>query len=302
MVSNNPRVYIPSRGRPENVEKLVKAWYEEIFDVYFMVEPDEFDAYQAEVDKAGAGDFTTVMALPDRNLGVGFSRSRCMEHAANDGHESVIMSDDDIKPNRGRKGEINPRMDKMIELCEDPFVLGATAYYSYQDLMFGIKGKDRLDVILCPTCVVRMFGLNVKNSLEIGNFDPLLKCGDDVDFQIRGLMAGFPWLVYLGAKAQSFGPRFAEGGVKALEDATGEELGEDDPANRPKPAQGENTKFAVQRLHDKFPEMTNIVSPVKITFYWRKMHDEYLPDWRHYSALQGGNIKNYMGPDWEPPS
>lgn len=279
---DNPRVYIPSRGRPNNVSKLVSAWDNQFFDVFFMVEPDEAELYQKEVNLAGAQDFTTVLSLPDRNLGVGFSRTHCLRHAEADGFESIICSDDDIKPTSG--------MDELIDTAADSMVLGVTAWYSYQDLMLGIKGSKRDDLILCPSCIVRLFGLNVKNSLELGGFDAELRCGDDADFMIRGVIAGYPWLIHLGAKATSFAPRFATGGVEALENAVtdGEVVG----------AKGQATRDAVARIAEKFPDIANAVRPDKLSYKWRKLYDTYLPEWKHWSALHGGDIENYFGTGW----
>lgn len=267
---NNPRVYIPSRGRPNNVSKLVSAWDNQFFDVFFMVEPGEADLYEQQVKVAGAQDFTSVIALPDSNLGVGFSRTHCLEHAQSDGLESIICSDDDIKPTSG--------MDELIDTAADPMVLGVTAWYSYQDLMLGIKGMKRSDIILAPSCIVRLFGLNVKNALEIGGFDASLKCLDDGDFMVRGLMAGYPWLIHLGAKSTSFAPRHATGGVQSLGSGA---LAE-----------------SVSAIAEKYPEYTTVVSENKLRYKWRKLYDDYLPDWKHWSALQGGDIANYFGEGW----
>jgi hypothetical protein len=285
-----PRVYIPSRGRWENVPKLLKAWDDCFFDVKFMVEPDEVEKYESEIPKQYAR-MVEVLALPDRNLGVGYSRTLCLLHADNDGFESIICSDDDIKPNTGRSGDQDAGMDGLVDLAGDPMVLGATAYYSYQDLMLGIKGGPRKDVIIAPSCIVRMFGLNVKNSLEIGGFDSDLKCGDDADFMIRGVIAGYPWLIDLAAKAISFAPRFAVGGVEALEKdiSTGEVKG----------AKGDATRDAVRIISEKFPEIANPVRPDKLSYKWRKLYDDNLPDWKHWSPLHGGNIRNYLGEDWQ---
>jgi hypothetical protein len=264
-----------------------------MFDVVFSVEPDELEKYEAEIDRAGAREFASCIALPDRNLGVGFSRTFCLEHAASDGLESIICSDDDIKPNTGRNGESDAGMDKLIEICEDPMVLGCTAYYSYLDLMLGIKGKDRKDVIIAPNCIVRLFGLNVKESLDLGGFDASLKCGDDADFLIRGIYAGFPWLIHLGAKAVSFAPRFATGGVAALEDAVS--VGE------VKGAKGDATREAVRIIAEKFPDIATAVRPDKLSYKWRQLYDNELPDWKHWSPLHGGNINNYFGEGWVCP-
>lgn len=283
----NPRVYIPSRSRWANVPKLVKAWDDEMFDVVFSVEPDEAGQYAQAIADTTHHNEVSVITLPDRNLGVGFSRTFCLEHAYKDGLESIICSDDDVKPVSG--------MDYLIDAAADPRVLGITSWYSYLDLMLGITSKerqqmiaDKRSILVATCCIVRIFGLNVENSLDVvGGFDPELKCGDDADFVIRGFQEGFPWLIHLGAKSNSMAARFAPGGVAALEDAVsdGEVIG----------AKGAATRDAVAKIAAKFPGYARAARPDKLTYKWRKMLDDYLPEWRTWSELHGGSIDKYLG-------
>jgi hypothetical protein len=252
----------------------VKAWDEEIFDVVFMVEPDEVDMYKVQVPDCRVG--VEVIGLPDRNLGVGFSRARCLEHAADAGHESIVMSDDDVKPTSG--------MDGLIDVAADPLVLGITSWYSYLDLMLGIKGKLRNDVVICPSSIFRIFGLNVQNTIDIGNYDEELRMTDDADLMIRGIVEGYPWMIHLGAKSASMGARWQPGGIAALEDASTNSL------------KIESCDY----LQDKFPDWVRRPREDKISFKWRQCYDDNLPEWKHWSPLHGGNIKNYMGENWTP--
>lgn len=269
----NPCVYIPSRGRPENVAKLVKAWEAERFDVVFMVEPDEWRTYRLSVPEDGFYGITvTVDCLPDRNLGVGYSRATCVEHAKAKGHETIILSDDDIRPITGMK--------HLIEAAEHPLALGITSYHSYLDLALGVKGKYRNDVIVAHQSFMRMWAINISNVEAIGGFDKNLKCIDDNELKFRAAMNGFPWMIHFGAKSASFGKRFAAGGVSSL-------------GNRA-------VENAADRIVDKHrlysPEFIRRVdTPKAIQYKWSKIHDHFLPNWRDWSEKHGGSVDNYLG-------
>jgi hypothetical protein len=261
----------------------VKAWDDEMFDVVFMVEPDEVDMYTSACPKEYRDNgMVSVFGLPDTNLGVGLSRAMCLEHAAMDGLESIIMSDDDVKPSSG--------MDGLIDVAADPLVLGITSWYSYLDLMLGIKGKNRNDVIICPSSIFRIFGLNVQNVIGIGNYDEELRMTDDADLMIRGIVEGFPWMIHLGAKSASMGARWQPGGIDALEKQ----------ASSGKETANVLKVEACDYLQNKFPDWVRRPREDKISFKWRVIYDENLPEWKHWSPLHGGNINNYMGEKWKP--
>ena len=272
----NPRVYIPSRGRPENVSKLVNAWDTELFDVVFMVEPDEVDVYRQAVPRE-TSITVAVEALPGRNLGVGFSRSRCLEHASADGHTAIILSDDDIRPLCG--------MDHLIEDVKDPMALAITSYHSYMDLALGVKGKNRDDIVIVAPSFMRMWAVNIRNVNAIGGLDKNLKCIDDNELKFRAAANGFPWMIHFAAKSASFGKRFAAGGVSSL---------------------GSNAvELAADQIIAKHAEhsphlITRVDTPKAIQYKWSKIHDHFLPGWRDWSDKHGGTIGNYFGIGWKP--
>lgn len=272
----NPRVYIPSRGRPENVVKLVKAWDTELFDVVFMVEPDEQLAYAKSIPN----EITIAVAvesLPDRNLGVGFSRARCLEHAKADGHEAIILSDDDIKPVCG--------MDHLIEDVKDPLAVAITSYHSYMDLALGVKGKERDDILIVAPSFMRMWSVNIENVYAIGGLDKNLKCIDDNELKFRAALNGFPWMIHFAAKSSSFGKRFATGGVSSLGSRA-----VDDAADQIIAKHAEHSPHLVNRVD----------TPKAIQYKWSKIHDAFLPGWRDWSEKHGGSISNYFGVGWKP--
>lgn len=275
-MSDNPRVYIPSRGRPENVDKLVKAWDNELFDVFFMVEPDEVEVYYDSIPR-DIDVNVVVLALPDKNLGVGFSRATCVEHADGDGYESIILSDDDIRPVCG--------MDHLVEDVKDSMALAITSYHSYLDFALNVKGKDRDDIVMSSSSFMRMWSVNIANVKAIGGLDKNLKCIDDNELKFRGAMNGFPWLIHFAAKSASFGKRFAVGGVSEL----GSRAVDD----------------AADQIIAKYPEhvphfIKRIETEKAIQYKWAKIHDHFMPEWRDWSLTHGGDINNYFGAGWRP--
>lgn len=272
----NPRAYIPSRGRPENVTKLVKAWDTELFDVVFMVEPDEQAVYAQSIP-CDVTINVTVESLPDRNLGVGFSRSMCLEHAKADGHTAVILSDDDIKPVCG--------MDHLVEDVKDPMALAITSYHSYMDFALGVKGKDRDDIIIVAPSFMRMWAVNIENVYAIGGLDKNLKCIDDNELKFRAAANGFPWMIHFAAKSASFGKRFAAGGVSSLGSTAVE-----DAADQIVAKHAEYSPHLLRRVQ----------TPKAIQYSWSKIHDHFLPDWRDWSDTHGGTVGNYFGIGWKP--
>lgn len=259
-----------------------------------MVEPDEFEQYKYAVsvpfnDKDGDAPTNTVkiLVLPDHDLGVGYSRWLCVEHAKDAGFESIILSDDDILPVSG--------MDTIIYDAEDPLVFAITAWHSYFDLALGVKGNERNDLIIVAPSFTRMFAINIKNVLEVGNFDRNVKCTDDVELKLRGIMAGYPWMIHFNAKAKSFGSRFAPGGVAALEDQfAGEPV---------LTGVGDVHRGAIEYIlakHRKYvPDLLAQRTETKISYKWSKLHDHFMPGWREWAMLQGGDVLNYMGKDWK---
>lgn len=269
----SPRVYITSRGRPDNVRKLLPAWEAEGFSVYFMVEPDEAETYRAAIDSIPHTNSVTVLSLPDKNLGVGYSRADCLAHAQADGQQSVLLSDDDVKPYNGG-------MESMLEFACGPRVLGVTAWHDYIDFALGVKGKERTDAIISPSIFMRIWALNIDNVLSIGGIDRSIKCIDDAELKFRAHTHGYPWVINFGAKVRSFAKRYAEGGVNLL---------------------GDNAiDVATDQILDKHrPHLDSGLirrggKPEQVKYNWVKIHDRFMPGWRNWSEKHGGNIANYF--------
>lgn len=271
-------VFIPTRGRHADIKKLVNEWMKHGFQPHLVVEPSEIDLYKKATDSIGFG----IHPLEWDNQGIGNARAHCVNLAASFGYKSIILADDDIKPSRLVD---KARMLELAASARHKKVLGITARYSYHDLCLGSKITDRDDVILLPTGTFRLVALNVANVLDIGNYDKNLEYAEDCDLFLRGLEAGFPWMVHLGTWSNSIGKRYQPGGMLAF--AGGEHNLED------------SKKSWHETLYDKYPmfindpEKADFTKQNSIRISWRKAYDHYLPDWRKWSMLQGGDLSVY---------
>jgi hypothetical protein len=261
-------VFIPSRGRYDGARKLTEAWRQEGFNVHWVVEPKEALDYDYEVE----GD--KVHPLPIPNAGIGYSRNYCVNLAASFGYESIILADDDIKPGK------NANMDWLLEDAEDPKVLGITARYSYHDLCLGSVIRGRSDLILLPIGTFRLVALNVNNVLDIGNYDHTLIGLEDNDLFMRGLQAGYPWMIHLGTWSISTGTRYQPGGMSDFMESHGI------PKEGPPPW--------YQVMADQYPDFVSGHKKNRIRFAWQQAYNRYLPEWRKWSWLHGGDIENYF--------
>lgn len=268
----NNQVFIPSRGRFDGARKLTETWREHGFDVHWVVEPKEHLDYDYEVE----GDKVHSLPIPD--AGIGYSRNHCVNLAASMGFDSIILADDDIKPSKN--------MDWLVEDAEDPKILGITAKYAYHDFCFRERVQGRNDLILLPTGTFRLVALNVMNVLNLGNYDHTLEYAEDCDLFLRGLEAGYPWMIHLGTWSISTGTRYQPGGMV---DFAGDSV-----------ELAEKKKYWHETLYQQYPDFVN--DPTKADFTkqnsirisWQKAYNHYLPDWRKWSALHGGDIEIYF--------
>lgn len=269
----NHTVYISSRGRPENAKKVVPIWLNMGFNVILVVEPNEYDLYAGVV--APMGERYTpdiiVLALPESDKGLSYNRKYLVEDAYDNILESIIVADDDIKPVHG--------MDSFVEDAAHPKALGITARYSYHDFALGDGIKKLGGVVLQPCGMFRMVALNVENVIALGNYDPAADNCEDADLMLRGILDGYPWMVDLDTKAASLGGRHAPGGSLDYLKAIGRSV--------------EDHTWLKPTLKAKFPEVVNDGSG-KTRVGWQKAYNLWMPDWKKYSALHGGDIEVYL--------
>lgn len=290
-----PTVYIPSRGRPSNVPKLLRAWLiDNDFRVNFVVESQDYHTYNnainASFGSAAIGQ-VNILTLPQSNQGVGFARNYAIEHADMMGHDSIILSDDDIKP------DAKSDWLRFLDHAVASRVLGVTARYSYHDFALGPKVRDRRDLILLPSGTFRLIALNVNNVMELGNYDVNLTCvQEDGDLMLRGIGEGFPWMIDLATHAISMGARYAPGGLSEYFDERGD-LGPGLWARK------ESERECHKLLYAKHPDYVNDPTPIKpaeisrgngVRIKWQKCYDREMSDWRSWSALHGGELRGYF--------
>lgn len=263
-----PAVFIPSRGRWFTANRTANDWRSQGFVVNFMVEPAEFSKY----DEALTNEYDLIHELPLNNMGVGYARHHLVKCAAADGYKAVVIADDDFRPKR--------RINEIFDYAQNDKVLGITARYGYHDLVLGPAIKNRDDLILLPAVTMAVYGLNIHNALKLGNYDPDLNGLEDVDMVLRGLQAGFPWMIHLGTHCTSVNKRYAPGGVSSYMKIHGIELDDVPPW--------------YDKLYAKWPDFVYGHTTRKIRIGWRKAYNEFIPCWKDYSSLHGGDLEKYF--------
>lgn len=266
-------IYIPSKGRPENMRRVIPAWLEfkpRGVKVIVVVDNGEHALYRDTL-RAGfakASDDIHLLKLPYNNRGIGFARAWSMEHAAKMGHESVIMSDDDVRP----RSSVNP----LLREARKASVLGIGATSSYHSLL----SNGWTDVLNCPILCpggwgFQLFGLNVANTIKVGNFVKALDCfGEDAELMRNGIANGFCWQSHCGVSFAQIGKRYEPGGIAALYGHT----------------RTERERDCQEMIHARWPMYTS-KPPKPSRMAWQRMYDDYLPGWRRRSAIHGGSLR-----------
>lgn len=266
-------VYIPTRARFGNLMKVVPRWMDALqkVPVILVVDKSEVSDVKGLMAREGwPSDKVWIQPVKD-NKGIGYVRRQAVLSAERQGFKSIIMSDDDARP------VVGASMNLLLRFAAKPTVLGIGANHSYLDLLSGGITARESGPILCPSgWGFRMFALNIKNTVAVGNFDPALTCwGEDAEVMRNGLKAGFPWLVHCGAKSEAIGKRYADGGLAAYTES--------------REARTEQERVCQQIIHDRWPDFTS-APPKPSRVAWQKMYDHYLPNWRERSAIHGGSL------------
>lgn len=276
-MNEKPPVYIPTRGRWDSVHKAIDAWHKEGFQVTLVVEPHEADYYWRALP-AYEGS-VLIHSMSQSLMGVGYARNQCVRLAERRRQYSFILCDDDIKP--ARRGA---NMQALVESAKHPRVLGVTARYSYHDMCLGegFKELHGSGLVLQSAGAFRLVALNTANVLEIGNYDEKLFGLEDNDLCLRGIKAGFPWMVHAGTWSNSIGTRYQPGGLSSF------------MADREIDRKGPPPWYAV--MAERYPEVVSAAKTHRIRFGWKKAYDLWLPGWRRWSELDGGDINAYLEP------
>jgi GT2 family glycosyltransferase len=85
-------VYIPTRKREEQLQKVIESFLPHPVDIFIVTE----DQFVPKVEKALAPCEFEVDIIPtENNCGIGSARDLIVSDAAEEGYESIIQCDDD---------------------------------------------------------------------------------------------------------------------------------------------------------------------------------------------------------------
>lgn len=306
------RVYIPTRNRLKNVERVVPGWLAQDFDVVLVTDPREKQLHLRFVaEKFGLARMTrnmndhtpgvTVIAPGQSNMGFGYQCDFAARHAADEHVLTFVLSDDDLMPieckSVGPKDCTCGYMQLLVdELANRPDYLGMGAVRDYHDLMTrnlpnGPVSKHS-GVVLCPAgWGQQCYAINTRKLFALGGFDKRLTCfGEGHDLIRKSIVRGKrPWLVHAGVKVKAIGKRYEPGGLDtyaAEVQRHHDRLGIGNYRNMPTAEVRtllENDCKAI--IHKDWPRYTTATGRVM----WKKMLDENIPFWTAQSALHGGD-------------
>jgi len=261
-------VYIPTMSRYDNLMKIVPRWLDQGIPVRLMVTQGEFQEHVIFGREAG-WPLRDVKVIMQKGIGIGAARRSCVIHARRYGLESIIMTDDDMKP-------VSDARPLLTEAAR-PGVLGVGAVRPIHDhFTHGAISRNK-GVILCPGgWGFQLFGLNVRTASQIGNFDALLHSyGEDAELCRLGISKGIPWRAHCDVRCDSIGARYAPGGINAR--------------FRTPELRTEAEYACLFRIHQRWPRYTNPPNrPLRVA--WQRMLNDFIPDWRERSALHGGSL------------
>jgi hypothetical protein len=176
-----------------------------------------------------------------------------------------MLSDDDLFPSSGDIGDLC-----RVVLREN--VIGCGCATSYHGLLLGENGNEILKTgEAFPIAGVYghcFFALNIENTLKVGGYLEKFKSGvEDSELQRESIAAGMPWWLHTGVRYHSMAKRYSAGGLAAVLS----------PEERKR--QERLTHFY---SFNKWPEYVSDPnkSERKVSCRWRKMMDDYIPDWR----------------------
>jgi hypothetical protein len=281
-MEGNVTAYIITRGRLENLRKIIPRWIGQDIPVVLVVEHIEKGKHDRFLLNNGWERSVQTISPNLPNRGVGFARGVAVSHALEHRLRSIIMSDDDLRP------ASDSDMPKLLRSAERPNVLGIGAVRALHNHYSKGVTAENDGLIICPAgWGMQLFALNIRNTMLVGNFDPKLDCfGEDHELMRQGIAtSGIPWLVHCGVKCEAIGVRFDPGGLN------------DYIASRPPVVvtaseareQRENREQVCRAIiHDRWPKYCSRPDQRNRTA-WSRMMDDWIPGWRLRSAMHGGS-------------
>jgi len=267
-------VYIPTMKRPGHLLKVVPRWIEQGVPVRLVVAAGEFsDTMDLRSENRWNQDGLMVVRLPPSVAGIGAIRDYIIHHAERNDRRSIIMADDDVYPSR------DSDFWELLRLAERPDVLGIGATRPIHDRFTGGAISANSGPILCPGgWGFNLYGLNVRNALAAGGYDPLLDAdGEDAELARLGIARlKIPWMAHCDVRYGTLGRRFEQGGLNALFDEDLESRLKAQEANR-------------ALIHSRWP--LYVSAPGKrYRQMWQLMLNDYIPGWKSRSAIHGGQL------------
>jgi hypothetical protein len=258
--------------RIEMLRKTVPFWLEQEMPVRLVIERREHAAHSKLVREERWKD-VQVLPTPLSGKGIAYARKYCVEHADKAGLDAIVMSNDDCY--------VNPTSDAwlLIDEAEKPDTVGIGAVRSLFDRFTKGAISRNHGPILCPGgWGFMLWGLNIKNALECGNYDPALHCfAEDTEMARVGIAKlGLPWLVHCDVHFTAMNKRYDPGGIESIYHN-----------NMEGRLAAERDCMAI--VYKRWPKYANHPDK-KSRFAWQKMLDDYIPDWRKGSAIHGGSL------------
>lgn len=264
-------VYIPTLGRMDMLRKTVPAWMKQGIPIRLVVPKVQYADHVALRDNQ-KWNGVSVVALPSGTYGLGETRQFILHHADTFNFPAVIISDDDHRPRAGTS------MWDLLAAALDPTALGVGASRPLTDRFNGGALIRNRGIIMCPGgWGFTVFGLNVRNAVRIGGFDPEIRFfGEDAELARNGIAHGLFWRASCDVWIEQLNVRNAPGGISAVFGG--------DPSKRAA-AELEDRTY----IHGLWPEYVSRPDQ-KPRMAWGRMLDDYVPGWRARSALHGGSL------------
>jgi hypothetical protein len=112
-------VFIPSKGRPENITKFVLPFMSRLkLDYKIFVEPQDASRY----------NFSNVEVIGENDKGLGYSTSCAKSYAKANGYDLMFKLDDDVQA----IGSVEQDIEKLIRAFDIPTVGAVCFPYSFE--------------------------------------------------------------------------------------------------------------------------------------------------------------------------
>lgn len=261
-------VFIPTRNRLHNIEKVVPKWQAQDMDgIILVTEPSEKSMYKEFLSDKGWRNSVDVISPTMPNIGIGATRKFVVKKADKMGLHALIMSDDDAAP------VPDTDIDMLIKDLKRTPTIGIGACFSFYGLMLGnalLKAGrhegEGLPYLVPGGMGYITFSLSIKRALEAGNYDAKLHTfWEDAELVRDGMKnLGYAWHVHTGAWCTSIGKRFMPGG---LSDFAGKTRSEDE-------------KICHRRVFKKWGPRYISHPDKKAICRWQNFLNDFVEGWR----------------------